>query len=669
MPEQRNLTRKFTPQATLVIRAQRPSLALRVLRLPANVLLWYEMTLSSPYPSPVQYLTAHLLPLQLAQVKETVEEKKVKIQERVIKSTTPDGKTILTKITTLPGEEIEEIEEETTETIDGETKTNKSKSQVVKAPFPVSMLPGGKEIPIKPNMKEGETTTDYDEQTKTTVVTKRLANGYEQTFTTITPEGNNKSWTKTFFDPVAVEGDEEEEEIEEYEEVETTEASKKTTTTTQQDPKATPVKSPAKAPTPAAATTKTTTQTPSGAKPTSTPAATPAKTTTTTTTTPQAAKPKVTPSEKTVVKKIPNGKQEITTTIDAEGRETTKIHTMQDLPDQAEEYEEYEETHITEESPKTKKTTTTTHTPTPVPQKKPQQPQQQVVPKNTTTIVAVPGKNPKDNVMARKVVTKGEEEIQITEEHTETEFSPSKKRTVNTNVVPSTGEKLDPKGKTTVTKVVIPGSQNTVVTKSNEQDGKQIVVKKGPSGTQNISKTTNPDGSSKVQVTTTVNPEEISIEETETTNIIGDKTITTTRTEVPIPGKKIVKPGPTITVPGKGPKTTTTTTTTTMPVGVDRKTTTTKRVDQGTEVSVKTETKDGKTRLETRTMFDPIFHPAVSDGEEEIEEFEETQTFAPVKTKTTTTTKVPVTSDAGKKKPAGAASSKVTPSSAAAAKK
>lgn len=577
----------------------------------------------------------------------------MKIQERVITTKTADGKTILTKITTLPGEETEEIEEETTETIDGESKTNKTKSQVVKAPIPVSKLPNGKEIPLKADMKEGETTSQYDEETKTTVVTKRLANGYEQTFTTVTPEGNNKTWTKTWFDPVAVEGDEEEEEIEEYEEIETSGGNKTVTTTTQQqDPKAAaPKATPAK---PAAVP----------AKPAAAPSAKPSTTTTTTTTStaPTAVKPKVTPSEKTVVKKVPNGKQEITTTIDAEGRETTKIHTMTDLPDQAEEYEEYEETHITEDQPKTRKTTTTTSQPTAVPKK-----QTQVVPAGKTpinTTVAVPGKNPKDNVLARKVVNTGEEELQITEEHTETEFSPSRKTTVNTSVVPSTGEKLDAKGKTTVSKVVIPGSQSTVVTKSNEQDGKQIVVKKGPSGTQNIAKTTNPDGSKKVSVTTTVNPEEVHIEETETTNIIGDKTITTTRTEVPIPGKKkIVTQLPAQKVAGKGPKTTTTTTTTTLPVGEDRKTTTTKRVDKGTEVAVKTETKDGKTRLETRTKFDPIFHPAVSD-EEEVEEYEEeTQTFAPVKTKTTTTTRVPV--EESKKKPV-AASSKA-PAAAAAA--
>lgn len=569
-------------------------------------------------------------------MQETVEEEKVKIQERVITTKTPDGKTVLTKITTLPGEEIEEIEEETTETIDGETKTNKSKSQVVKAPFPVSKLPNGKEIPIKPGMKVGETSTEYDEETKTTIVTKRLANGYEQNFSTKTPEGNNKSWTKTFFDPVAVEGDEEEEEFEEYEEIhETSPAKKKTTTTNTNQNKAGAAPVAAKP----------------AAKPEAKPAAKPeAK---------PAAKPQAKPSETTVVKKVPNGKQEITTTVDAQGRETTKIHTMTDLPDQAEEYEEYEETHITEEQPKTRKTTTTTtKTPGAAPK---QQPQQAVVPKNTTTTVAVPGaQNAKDNVRARKVVTKGEEEIQITEEHTETEFSPSKKTTVKTSVVPSTGEKLDPKGKTTVTKVVIPGSQNTVVSKTNEQDGKQIVAKKAPSGTQNISKTTAPDGSTKVQMTTTVNPEELHIEETETTNIIGDKTITTTRTEVPIPGKKIVKPGPMVKVEGGGKKTKTTTTTTTMPVGVDRTTTTTKRVDNGTEVSVKKETKDGKSRTETRTKFDPIFHPAVTDDEEEIEEYEEeTQTFAPVKTKTTTTTKVPA-GDAGKKKP-GAASSEAAP--------
>lgn len=573
-------------------------------------------------------------------MKETVEEEKVKIQERVITTKTPDGKTILTKITTLPGEETEEIEEETTETIDGETKTNKTRSQVVKAPFPVSKLPNGKEIPIKGNMKEGETTTEYDEETKTTVVTKRLANGYEQSFSTITPEGNYKSWTKTFFDPVPVEGDEEEEEIEEYEEI-STEAAKKTTTTTTNAAQDQTAKQTTTAK-PAAAPAKTThSATPSKPVPAKTPAAAPA-----------APKPKVNPSEKTVVKKVPNGKQEITTTVDAQGRETTKIHTMTDLPDQNEEYEEYEETRITEEQPKTKKTTTTTQSAA-APQKKPQT---VAVPagKSTTTTVAVPGKNPKDNVLARKVVTKGEEEIQITEEHTETEFSPSKKTTTSTSVVPSNGAKLDPKGKTTVTKVVVPGSQSTVVTKSNEQDGKQIVVKKGPSGTQDIAKTTNPDGSSKVKVTTTVNPEELHIEETETTNITGDKIITTARTEVPIPGKKIVKQLPPTKVAGKGPKTTTTTSTTIMPVGQDRKTTTTKRVDSGTEVSVKTETKDGKTRLETSTKFDPIFHPAVTDDEEEVEEYEETQTFAPVKTKTTTTARVPV--EAGKKKPVAASS-------------
>lgn len=572
-------------------------------------------------------------------MKETVEEEKVKIQERVITTKTPDGKTILTKITTLPGEETEEIEEETTETIDGETKTNKTRSQVVKAPFAVSKLPNGKEIPIKGDMKEGETTTEYDEETKTTVVTKRLANGYEQSFSTITPEGNNKSWTKTFFDPVPVDGDEEEEEIEEYEEI-STEAPKKTTTTTTttnaaaQDQKVKPTTAAKPAAAPSA--------TPSKPAPAKAPAAAPVV----------APKPKVNPSEKTVVKKVPNGKQEITTTVDAQGRETTKIHTMTDLPDQNEEYEEYEETRITEEQPKTKKTTTTTTAQSTAPQKK----QQTVaVPagKSTTTTVAVPGKNPKDNVLARKVVTKGEEEIQITEEHTETEFSPSKKTTTSTSVMPSNGAKLDPKGKTTVTKVVVPGSQSTVVTKSNEQDGKQIVVKKGPTGTQDIAKTTNPDGSSKVKVTTTVNPEELHIEETETTNITGDKTITTTRTEVPIPGKKIVKQLPPTKVASKGPKTTTTTSTTTMPVGQDRKTTTTKRVDSGTEVSVKTETKDGKTRLETSTKFDPIFHPAVTDDEEE-EEYEEETTFAPVKTKTTTTSRVPV--EAGKKKPVVASS-------------
>lgn len=577
-----------------------------------------------------------------------MEEETVKIQERVITTKTPDGKTVLTKITTMPGEETEEIEEETTETIDGETKTNKSKSQVVKAAFPVSKLPNGKEIPIKPNMKAGESTTDYDEETKTTVVTKRLANGYEQAFSTITPEGNNKSWTKTFFDPVPVAGDEEEEEIEEYEEIQETAATKKKTTTTdkaavQKDGAAGVAKPDAKK-----VTTKNTATNPA--------APSEKKTVTTTSTVPPPAKPKVTPSEKTVVKNIPHGKQETTTTIDAQGRETTKIHTMTDLPNEAEEYEEYEETHITEEQPKTKKTTTTT---TAAPQKK-----QAVVPagtkNNPTTTVAVPGaRNPKDNVLARKVVSKGEEEIQITEERTETEFSPTKKTSATTTVVPSTGEKLDPKGKTTVNKVVIPGSQSTVTTKTNEQDGKQIVVKKGPSGTQNISKTTAPDGSQKVQVTTTVNPEEMHIEETETTNIIGDKTITTTRTEVPIPGKKIVKQVPAQKVEGAGTKTKTTTTTTTMPVGVDRKTTTTKRVDNGTEVNVKTETKDGKTREETRTKFDPIYHPAVSD-EEEIEEFEEeTQTFAPVKTKTTTTSRVPV--DASKKKPVAASSNAAAP--------
>lgn len=577
----------------------------------------------------------------------------MKVQERVITTKTADGKTVLTKITTLPGEEIEEIEEETIETIDGETKTNKSKSQVVKAPVgQVYTLPNGKVIQMKVGMKTDETHTDYDEETRTTIVTKRLANGYEQTFSTITPEGNNKSWTKTFFDPVAVEGDEEEEEIEEYEEIETSGGEKKTTTTTQQEaPKA--VTKPAAAP--AAAKTVT--------KPSTAP-----KTVTTTTKTPSTAKAPVKPSEVTVVKKVPNGETKITTTVDAQGRETTKIHTMQDLPDQAEEYEEYEETHITEESPKTKKTTTTTQAAAPK-----KTTTTQVVPaKNTstTTTVAVPGaRNPKDNVLARKVVSKGEESIQITEEHTETEFSPSRKSTVSTTIIPSTGEKLDPKGKTTVTKVVIPGSQSTVVTKSNEQDGKQIVAKKGPSGTQNIAKTTNADGSQKVQVTTTVNPEELHIEETETTNIIGDKTITTTRTEVPIPGKKIVTQHPPTKVAGKGPKTTTTTTTTTLPVGEDRKTTVTKRVadgiQKGTEVSVKTETKDGKTRLETRTKFDPIFHPAVSDGEEEIEEFEETQVFAPVKTKTTVTSRVPV--DASKKKPDAASSKNV--STGAASKK
>lgn len=582
------------------------------------------------------------------QMNETVTEETVKIQERVITTKTPDGKTVLTKITTLPGEEIEEIEEETTETIDGETKTNKSKSQVVKAPFPVSKLPNGKEIPIKPNMKVGESTTDYDEETKTTVVTKRLANGYEQAFSTITPEGNNKSWTKTFFDPVPVAGDEEEEEIEEYEEIHQTAATKKKTTTTD---KAAVQKN--SAPAPVAAKPDNT------KKATTTTTAAPEKkavTTTNTSTVPAPAKPKVTPSEKTVVKNIPHGKQEVTTTVDAQGRETTKIHTMTDLPNEVEEYEEYEETHITEEQPKTKKTTTTT---TAVPQKK-----QTVVAAGTktspTTTVAVPGaQSPKDNVLARKVVSKGEEEIQITEERTETEFSPTKKTSVTSTVVPSTGEKLDPKGKTTVNKVVIPGSQSTVTTKSNEQDGKQIVVKKGPSGTQNISKTTAPDGSQKVSVTTTVNPEEINIEETETTNIIGDKTITTTRTEVPIPGKKIVKQVPAQKTEGAGTKTKTTTTTTTMPEGVDRKTTTTKRVDNGTEVNVKTETKDGKTREETRTKFDPIYHPAVSD-EEEIEEYEEeTQTFAPVKTKTTITSRVPV--DASKKKPDAASSKAAAP--------
>lgn len=581
----------------------------------------------------------------------------------MITTKTPDGKTILTKITTLPGEEIEEIEEETSETIDGETKTNKTKSQVVKAPFPVSKLPNGREIAIKQGMKEGETTTDYDAETKTTVVTKRLANGYEQTFTTVTPEGNNKTWTKTFFDPVAVEGDESEEEIEEYEETtEETTGGKKTTTTTQDQ------KAPATAAKPTAAPSKPApagAAKPSPAKPTTTQAK-PATTTTTTkqVPSPAGAKPKVNPSEKTVVNKIKNGKQEITTTVDAQGRETTKIHTMQDLPDQAEEYEEYEETRITEEAPKTRKTTTTTQQA--APQKK-QNTTVAVTPaKNTTTTVAVPGKNPNDNVMARKVVSKGEEEIQITEEHTETEFTPSKKTTVSTSVKPSTGEKLDAKGKTTVTKVVIPGSQNTVVTKTNEQDGKQIVVKKGPSGTQNIAKTTNPDGSKKVSVTTTVNPEEMHIEETETTNIIGDKTITTTRTEVPIPGKKIVKQLPPTKVAGKGPKTTTTTTTTTLPVGQDRKTTTTKRVGNGTEVAVKTETKDGKSRLETRTKFDPIFHPAVSDDEEVEEEYEEeTQTFAPVKTKTTITKNIPVDPS---KKPAAAAPAK-KPAAGAAPKK
>lgn len=576
----------------------------------------------------------------------------MKVQERIITTKTPDGKTVLTKITTLPGEETEEIEEETIETIDGETKTNKTKSQVVKAQVAVSKLPNGKEIPIKENMKTGETHTAYDEETKTTIVTKRLANGYEQSFSQVTPEGNNKSWTKTFFDPVAVEGDEEEEEIEEYETIETSGGAKKTTTTTQEAPKGKSVPAVA-APKPAAA--------PVAPKP----APAPAKTTTTTTSTPVKPKAATKPSEVTVVRNVANGKQEITTTVDAQGRETTKIHTMRDLPNEVEEYEEYEETHTTEEQPKTKKTTTTTQQAA-VPAKKTTTSQVAVPAKATTTTVAVPGAhNPKDNVLARKVVTKGEEEIQITEEHTETEFTGSRKSTTSTSVVPSTGEKLDPKGKTTVTKVVIPGSQNTVTTKSNEQDGKQIVAKKGPSGTQNIARTTNADGSTKVQVTTTVNPEELHIEETETTNIIGDKTITTTRTEVPIPGKKkIVTQLPPTVVAGKGPKTTTTTTTTTMPVGEDRKTTTTKRVgqDTGTEVSVKTETKDGKTRLETRTKFDPIYHPAVSDGEEEIEEFEETQTFAPVKTKTTTTSRVPV--DGSKKKP-DAASSKTAPVKAA----
>lgn len=539
----------------------------------------------------------------------------------------------MTKVITLPGQEIEEIEEETLETVGGETKTNKTKSSVIKAPFPVSKV-GGKEVAIKGDLKLGETQTDFDAETNTTVVTKRLEKGYEQTFTTVLPDGRTKTQTKTFFDPIDVPGDEEEEEIEEYEEIHTSSATKSTTTSSGNNIPS-DVQKPAGGPPPskettAAQTTKVT--------------ETQAKTTENKTTVEQqqTKDQQKNTKEQTVVKTIPKGKQEITTTVNPDGKSQTTTRTIFN-PDEEEETEEYEETHLFEPGQKKKTTTTTTSGGKP----KPEQPK---VPAKTSqvTTVAVPStKNPSDNVLARKVVTKGDEEIEITEEHTETEFSPTKKTTKTTSLhqVDPLAPKLDPKGKTTVTQVVIPGSENKVVSCSNDSkdsSGKQILSKKNPSGTQEITKTTSADGKkTSVQVTTTMNPEELNIEETETTNIIGDKTITTTRTEVPIPGKKTVKvtPGPTIVT--KGPKTTTTTTTTIQPVGEDKITVTKKKVDKGLETTTRTETKDGKTKKETHTQFEPIFHPPVSD-DEEIEEYEErTETHAPVKTKTTSTTRGP----------------------------
>lgn len=551
------------------------------------------------------------------------------MQERVTTTKTADGKTILTKVTTIPGLETEEIEEECTETVAGESKTNKTKSQVVKSPFAVSRLPGGLDVSMKEPLALGQERTEFDKTTNTTIVTKRIANGYEQTFTTITPEGKTKVSSKTFFDPVAVQGEEEEEEIEEYAEIET--HGKGATQATILTSKPVAAKPQVKEQTNKSKDSKSVTKVATNVV-------------------------SKDPKTSTTIKEIPRGKQEITETVTPDGKSQTKIRTIYD-PEEQEETEEYEETHTFEEQPKRRTTTTTTVAKNPA---APVAPKRNAT--STTVAVAPNGGKPADNVRARKVVTKGDEEIEITEEHTETEFTPTRKTTVNTSVTASNpnAPKLDPKGKTTVTKVVIPGSQSTTNSRSNLADGKQIVSKKLPSGTQEISKTTAPDGTTKMQVTTTVKPEELHIEETETTNIIGDKTITTTRTEVPIPGKRIVKQLPPQKVEGSGTKTKTTTTTTTMPVGEDKITTTTKRVDKGTETSVKTETKDGKSKTETRTKFDPIFYPAESE-DEEIEEYEEeTQTFAPVKTKTTTTTRIPAT-DANKKKPDASSSKPVQP--------